>query len=949
LRYLKKRRGVSEIVGVLLMLAIVVSLGVLIFSFASGSMNSLSGSYATAMAGKASAASQKFVVEQAAFTFPGALAIDGTSTNEVSGGSSSIAATLTTADANDLILADVSAADSGVTTPPPVSGISGGGLTWTERAATPTVTPSQYYVPVTVTNNAVLTLAIDGTTTSEFSTATAATFGISTTDSNDIIVVLVTNEDTTNHVLRTVSSVTGTGLSFAKRSGGTIGTSPYSDAEVWWAVAASPLNTEDITVTLSGATDDCSIVAFGVNGANTASPWDPNVSVPAVATATTASIPSVSGVSTSNAHDMVLGFTGVLSSADAAFPTETVGSGFTLATAAQVNTGGTGRSEAAAEYKIVSATQASSTVAFGTTTDAADNWVMIGDAIQAESVATLNPSQQLVTWDPATYTTYEATNLGNVRFCADDACNTPLYAWLESCSSACSTAGSTSTSASAWVKLTSSIAGGGGTLTIYMVFGATALNFDGVYWGESPTLSPIYAEYDNGANVFNAYFDGNTPTSDFTVYTGLAVAQAASVTGPGAATINAIDISGTAPAHDPFFAFDEAMTNTGLIVESSFALAADAADATGVSGLANSATATSVTDEIAVGQGDGGDYFYQGTDVAGTVTIPINGAGAAPAAGTWLYSSVTYTGTTAASWYAQITPALYGVPAQSAATGYSGTDTVANPLSAASSIYLGSIGGFAAVNIEYNFMRARAYPPTGVMPAVSLGTTSSTTATLSVEEWYAIASSALSAATITATFSASDTAGTWIAVFGVNGVNTISPFDPNISLPGTSAGATPTTSISTSNANDMLLYACAAGEGSMAAGFTSIYSDAYFPPQSEYVGYQDVSSTETSLATSCGTNSYGAEVTDAVVASSGADLYVRDVGAVPTTLVSVYVADLTTNTLVAQSTISITVDVGTFAEITHDAIPFVPSHGHTYSFTVTSSLGNSVIYREEAT
>jgi hypothetical protein len=344
----------------------------------------------------------------------------------------------------------------------------------------------------------------------------------------------------------------------------------------------------------------------------------------------------------------------------------------------------------------------------------------------SQTSATPASFQQMITWDPATYSTYEATNLGNIRFCSSSSCATELFAWLESCSGTCSTGGSTSTSATAWVDLGSlTVAANGGTLTIYMVFESTSTTFDGDYWGEAPQLSPIYAEYDNGANVFAAYFDGNTPTSDFTVFTGLALGQAASVTGPGATTINAIQITGNTAAHDPSFSFDTALSNTGLIVETSFALAADTGDATGTTGLVNSATANSITNGISVGMGDGGDYFYQGTDIASAINIPLNGAGAAPAAATWLYSSLTYTGAGEASFYAQTTPALYGVPGQTAATGYSGTETVANPLSAATDLYMGSIGGLAAVNVEYNFMRARYYPPAGVMPTVTPGTPSS--------------------------------------------------------------------------------------------------------------------------------------------------------------------------------------------------------------------------------
>jgi len=45
------------------------------------------------------------------------------------------------------------------------------------------------------------------------------------------------------------------------------------------------------------------------------------------------------------------------------------------------------------------------------------------------------------------------------------------------------------------------------------------LNFDGVYWGEAPQLSPTYAEYDNGVSVFPFYdnFAGTTLSSKWTV------------------------------------------------------------------------------------------------------------------------------------------------------------------------------------------------------------------------------------------------------------------------------------------------------------------------------------------------------------------------------------------------------------------------------------------------
>jgi hypothetical protein len=72
-----------------------------------------------------------------------------------------------------------------------------------------------------------------------------------------------------------------------------------------------------------------------------------------------------------------------------------------------------------------------------------------------------------------------------------------LYGWLESLSS--------TNQAVIWVKIPSSIPANG-VYQIYMVEDSS-LNFDGVYWGEAPTLSSSYGQYDNGGNVFNNYWN----------------------------------------------------------------------------------------------------------------------------------------------------------------------------------------------------------------------------------------------------------------------------------------------------------------------------------------------------------------------------------------------------------------------------------------------------------
>jgi flagellin-like protein len=91
------------------------------------------------------------------------------------------------------------------------------------------------------------------------------------------------------------------------------------------------------------------------------------------------------------------------------------------------------------------------------------------------------------------------------------------------------------------------------------------------------------------------------------------------------------------------------------------------------------------------------------------------------------------------------------------------------------------------------------------------------------------------------------------------------------------------------------------------------------------------------------------QVTFTFTGTTGADVYVRNVGTIASTLVSVFIVDQSTNTFVSQVAISTAVTVGSVVDIPHTTLTFTPSHGHTYSFTVTSSLGNSVIYDAKAT
>ncbi len=331
-----------------------------------------------------------------------------------------------------------------------------------------------------------------------------------------------------------------------------------------------------------------------------------------------------------------------------------------------------------------------------------------------QSSATPSTFQQKITWNPSSYTGYEASNLGNIRFYSDSALTTPLNAWLETCTPSLS---NTATSASAWIKLVNSITQNGGTMTIYMAFLPTTTNFDANYWGSAPNLSGTYGAYDNGANVFNAYFNGNTPTSSFSVDSGYTIVNANGISGPGGTTINAIRARGY-NGGDAVFSFNTPLGNTALIAESSFYSTNQGTD-TGAIGLVNRATASSVTNAISANMGYGSAYFNQDYMRLGTLTSNVNPHGTSTSS--WLYATLTYTGSASSSWSAFIAPQLY-----SSTGGYSGTVSN-NPLSSESNLYLGQLSTSSSsypIDIYYNFARARAYPPSNVMPSVSFGSLS---------------------------------------------------------------------------------------------------------------------------------------------------------------------------------------------------------------------------------
>jgi hypothetical protein len=93
------------------------------------------------------------------------------------------------------------------------------------------------------------------------------------------------------------------------------------------------------------------------------------------------------------------------------------------------------------------------------------------------------------------------SNLSNMRFVYNGQF---IPAWIESINNG---------TATIWIKLPVGIPAN--SSIVLNLYSNSTLNFDGVYWGEAPQLSSAYGQYDNGANVFNNYwnFAGTTMPS----------------------------------------------------------------------------------------------------------------------------------------------------------------------------------------------------------------------------------------------------------------------------------------------------------------------------------------------------------------------------------------------------------------------------------------------------
>ena len=118
---------------------------------------------------------------------------------------------------------------------------------------------------------------------------------------------------------------------------------------------------------------------------------------------------------------------------------------------------------------------------------------------QTSSVVVNTPILIHVDW--AKYFPYILNNVSNVRFYTNNEHYYTIYelpAWLQS-------GNYLNTTSSVWINLEADSIPAHSSIVIYMYINGS--NTWNKYWGESPLLSSTYAKHDNGANVFQVYWN----------------------------------------------------------------------------------------------------------------------------------------------------------------------------------------------------------------------------------------------------------------------------------------------------------------------------------------------------------------------------------------------------------------------------------------------------------
>lgn len=304
-----------------------------------------------------------------------------------------------------------------------------------------------------------------------------------------------------------------------------------------------------------------------------------------------------------------------------------------------------------------------------------------------ESTATGSAFQQLISFTPSAVSSTINPNCQNIAFY--DSNNNKLYSWIENATSA-----TTSGNVYIWVVIPN--INPNSSITIYMAIGdTTAINYLGspANVGAQPNYTATYAQYDNGANIFNFYdnFKGTALASSWT-------ATQFSGSDPTITVNNGLTLSAGGSWCGIY--------NTYVIPSLPYVIEFYGSESSSGFGGVGTTGANGSQFEIRVGDASP-DFGIE----------KMNGIGVAVSNGVYGGSSSANT--------------LYLV------SGYQ-TTTIQTLLSNYVTIFTNTLTGITTSNLELShyanaatafvqFCRTRIYPPDAVMPSITFGTITPTT------------------------------------------------------------------------------------------------------------------------------------------------------------------------------------------------------------------------------
>ncbi len=213
------------------------------------------------------------------------------------------------------------------------------------------------------------TLALDGSAATNYTWAgtTTGTVSVTTTGSSGTLFIAVFAEaGLGSGIYPSITSVTAPGLTFigppprAAVTGTTVGENS-DDMEVWQAPYSSKLTALTVTVTDSVTVDSAVIVAQGISGGNTSSPWDSHGTQTAATLSNASTGVATITQTTSNANDMLLIVGGMEAETATLIGTPLFGGAAGTLIAAGFNPNGNTASSIYVGYLNVSATQSAIT------------------------------------------------------------------------------------------------------------------------------------------------------------------------------------------------------------------------------------------------------------------------------------------------------------------------------------------------------------------------------------------------------------------------------------------------------------------------------------------------------------------------------------------------------------------------------------------------------------